>query len=378
MERAPLQPTSIAQSRPGCTIGDYAGNGLDSGKFYLGGLPAASGANGLMLDNRVAFPGINPLVGENEMLFSSGRSTYTALQMKLVQNMTNPLPGVKHGSFQFSYALSRFNTMARDQDFLPVAFDYRDPGRYYGPGSLDRTHQFSFGGTFNLAHGPQLSMVGHFSSPLSNNLAVSNETRAGEIFFTDYIGDGAEGAIGNNPHLVPGQQLGSWGRSVNPGNINALVNNYNNTVAGKLLPAGQSLVDAGLFTTGQLQSLGAVADTLAAAPTNEFGMTWMRGFDFKFAWPIRVREGVTIEPAVSFYNLFNLVNFNAPGNLLGGTVGEITSCPFGSATCDGSPNTATGTPNTQASTNSLRIGTGTGASISGAPRQIEFGMKLTF
>ena len=364
----------------GATIGSYAGNGLDSGKFYLGGLPAASAANGLTPDTGAAFPGINPLVGENEMLFPTGRSTYTALQLKLVQNLSDPFRGLKHADFQFSYALSRFNTMARDQDFLPVAFDYRDPGRYYGPGSLDRTHQFSFGGTFDLPHGPRLSLVGHFFSPLSNNLAVTNNGRAGENFFTDYLGDGASGPFGNNPHEIPGQQLGSWGRSVNPGNINAVVSRYNSTVAGTLLPAAQALVQANLFSSDQLKSLGAVADVLAAAPSNQFGMTWLRTFDFKFSWPIKVREGLTVEPSMSFYNLFNIANFNAPSSLLGGTVGEITSCSFatGVSNCQGAPNSATGTPSTQAATNSLRVGTGTGGNISGAPRQMDFGLKITF
>jgi hypothetical protein len=39
---------------------------------------------------------------------------------------------------------------------------------------------------------------------LANNLAVTNQARPGEIFFTDYLGDGAP-----YQHIVPGQQLGS-------------------------------------------------------------------------------------------------------------------------------------------------------------------------
>src|SRR5262249_40743224 len=191
----------------GATIGDYAGNGLDSGKNFLSGFPAS--AFGLTPNTGAAFAGINPLVGENEMLFPIGRSVYTGLQVKLVQKMSSPFPGVKEANFQVSYALSRFNSMTTDQDFVNSSFSFRDPTHYFGPSSLDRTHQISFGGSFLLPHGPRLSFVSHFFSPLANNLAASYQFRSGENFFTDYLGDGAAG-----PHIFPGQQLGSWGRDV--------------------------------------------------------------------------------------------------------------------------------------------------------------------
>lgn len=60
-------------------IGDYVGNGLDSGKTFLGGTPAS--LNGLTPDTGAAFPGINANLGENEMLFPIGRSVYNALQV---------------------------------------------------------------------------------------------------------------------------------------------------------------------------------------------------------------------------------------------------------------------------------------------------------
>src|SRR5205823_13476930 len=84
----------------GATIGDYAFNGLDSGKNYLFGFPAA--AFGLTPDTGAAFAGINPLVGENEMLFPIGRSVYTGVQMKLVQKMSSPVPGLRQANFQVS------------------------------------------------------------------------------------------------------------------------------------------------------------------------------------------------------------------------------------------------------------------------------------
>ncbi len=357
----------------GATIGDYAGNGLDSGKNYLSGYPAS--AFGLTPDTGAAFAGINPLVGENEMLFPVGRSVYTGLQMKLVQRVNNLFAGVKQANFQVSYALSRFNSMTQDQDFVNSAFDFRDPGHYFGPSSLDRTHQLSFGGSFELPHGPRLSFVSHFFSPLANNLAASYQFRSGENYFTDYLGDGAAAA-----HILPGQQLGSWGRDVEANNINSLINSYNSNVAGTILPMGQALINAGLFTQAQLQSLGAVADSIDAAPSDEMNMTWLKAFDFRASWPIHLRESVTLEPSIGFYNLFNFANFNAPGHVIGGDVGELATCQFGTVGgCGGTPGGANGTAlSDRATTNSLRTGTGTGASTTGAPRQIDFGLKLTF
>jgi hypothetical protein len=359
-------------SRP-ANITDYAFNGLDSGKNYLAGFPAS--AFGLSPDTGAAFGGINPLVGENEMLFPIGRSVYTGLQMKLVQRVNNLFAGVKQANFQVSYALSRFNSMTQDQDFVNSSFDFRDPGHYFGPSSLDRTHQLSFGGSFELPHGPRLSFVSHFFSPLANNLAASYQFRFGENYFTDYLGDGAAA-----PHILPGQQLGSWGRDVNAGNINSVISKYNSNVAGTFLPMAQTLLNAGIISQADLQGLGAVADSIDPAPANEMNMSWLKAFDFRASWPIHLRESVTLEPSIGFYNLFNFANFNAPGHVLGGDFGEIATCQFGTAGgCGGTPGGVNGTAlSDRATTNSLRTGTGTGASTTGAPRQIDFGLKLTF
>jgi hypothetical protein len=358
----------------GATITDYADFGLDSGKTYMAGYPSSYWL-GVGPNEGAAFPGINPLVGENEMLFPSGRSVYTGLQMKLIQNVSDPLPGLANASLQVSYSLSRFNTMAADQDFIPYAWDYRSPGHYFGPGSLDRTHQISFGGTLEVRKGPRLSFVSHFFSPLAQDLYITNQFRSGEIFLTDVLGDGAA----NLGHVVPGQQLGSWGRSQSPGSINNLVNNYNNTVGGTLLPAAQALVSAGLFSADQLTQLGAVADYLALAPGDQMAMSWAHGFDFKFGWPIRLKERLTLEPSVGFYNLFNFANFNGASNFMSGALATCSAKPTSAEDCPGSAASATGTSLSDVATvNSLRVGVGSGANTTGSPRQIEWGLKLTF
>jgi len=347
----------------GATIDDFAGNGLDSGASYMYGFPASlsvnpvDGVTPLTVATGAAFPGINPLVGENDMLFPIGRATYTALQVKLTGRKEAPFQGIESISFQVGYSLSRFNTTVTDQDFVNDALDYRNPGRYYGPGGLDRTSQLSFGGTFQIKHGPQLSLIGHFFSPLAVTPLLEDQFRAGEIFHTDLTGDGTMGDV------LPGANVGSFGRSLNANGLNNVISAYNSKYAGRLTPAGQALVNAGLFTEAQLIALGATADTVPAVINGQVGLGWLRVFDFKVDYPIKMTERFTLHPSAGFYNLFNFANFDSPTNFLSGVL--------------------TGTAGTINGTNKLdhystRVGLGTGVNTIGSPRQIEFGLRLEF
>jgi hypothetical protein len=209
-----------------------------------------------------------------------------------------------------------------------------------------------------------LSFGSHFYSPLAQDMRIENQGRGGEIFFSDPIGDGA-----NISHLLPGTKLGAFNRSVDPGSINNAINNYNKAFAGQLSPAGQALVSAGLFTQAQLASLGAVMDSIPLAPAGEMGLSWLKTFDAKVSYPIKIRESVTLEPSIGFYNAFNFANFNAPGHLLGsvlnGSAGNING-------------TTADKPGLPGGRDSVRIGLGTGVNAVGSPRQLEYGLKLNF
>jgi len=340
----------------GATIDDFAGNGLDSGATYLAGFPSSI-ALGAAPSQGAAFAGINPLVGENVMLFPIGRSTYTALQTKLTGTWQTPFTGVDNANFQLSYSFSRFNTMAGDQDFVNSSLDYRNPGRYFGPGGLDRTHQLSFGSSFTIKHGPQISLIGHFFSPLAVTPTLLNQGRAGEIFHTDMTGDGTTGDV------LPGANVGSFGRSVTGSGLNSLINAYNSTYAGKLTPAGQALVNAGLFSSAQLIALGATADTVSAAPSNQVNLGWLKVFDLKLDYPVKMGERVSLHPSVGFYNLFNFANFDSPSNALSGILTGTAGAINGTG---------------PAEHNSNRVGLGTGVNTIGSPREIEFGLRLVF
>jgi hypothetical protein len=369
---------------PGASIASYANNGLDSAAdLGVGGCNIALGFP-------CAFQGKNSNVGPAIFLYPIGRSVYNAMDVKLVDNVKTPFRGVKYLNFQFAYALSRFTNCgaalttsegtspaAADQDFVNPTVDNNHPCGFSGPSALDRTHQFSFGGYADLPGHFRLGTIFHFDSPLASALAVpTTGIGPGEIFRTDFTGDGTVG----DP--IPGTKQGSFMRGVSLSDLPGVVNNYNNTVADNLTPAGQLLVSQGLFTAAQLGvgnqlcvnnpnsvSAGAacaVAPLLSPVVPGEVGLTWLKTFDMSLTWVgkvnIKERE-LTIQPSVSAYNLFNFANFNIPGNVLSGIL-------------TGGAGSLNGT--TYAGANSVRIGVGTGVFALGAPRTVEFGLKLVF
>lgn len=372
---------------PGPSIGDFANNGLDSGGQYLGGLPAT--LFGLTPDTGAAFPGINPLVGRNTMFFPIGRSVYSGLQTSVKGQIGNPVRGIGGLNLQVSYALSRFVSNVPggigDQDFLPTAVDFNNPTKYLGPASQDRRHQISFGTILDLAVGARISFIGHFYSPLPQTLFLPSAAGfvSGEIFRTDVTGDGeyaGQTQTGNSPFgdIMPGTNVGSFGRGISAGGLNGAIDNYVSNFGGALTPAGQALVTAGYFTQSQLISLGAVTPgacptnfvptpvqptCLQHAPAGNVGLDWLRAFDMTFAWPVKITERFKIEPSISIFNVFNFANFDPPNNKLGGIL-------------DGAVGDVNGT--TVANRTSTRIGVGSGLFAQGAPRQMEFGLKFSF
>ena len=339
----------------GATIADYAANGLDSGNFLCGGSPCPN----------AAFPGINANLGSNQMLFPIGRSVYNGLQMKLTQNIAHPFRDVKNLNLQTAYSLSKYVSTSTDSDYINIVEDNNDPTHFIGPNGLDRRHQISFGGTFDLPAWFQLSLIGHFYSPLPVNMQLPTTGNAGGIFVSDVTGDGSgDGSvIYPNGDLLPGTNIGAFGRSVTASNVNTVIQNYNQNFANQATPAGQMLIQNGLFTLAQLQALGGVMQPVPLAPPNEANMSWLKTADVKLAWIYRVKETVSLEPGFSIYNVFNFANFDGPINPLSGIL-------------DGTPGSIDGTSGMQPSAN--RVGLGTGVFALGAPRVVEFSLRVSF
>ncbi len=369
----------------GAQIVNYANNGLTSSADF-GAVCSFSSVVTPGSYYGCAFPGINPKAPPLNLLKPVGLSVYNGLQIKFTQDLQRPFRELHALNLQVSYALSRFENaggngsnvaaslLGADQDAGIGALDNAQPNRYLGPSMLDRTHQLSFGGYADLPAGLQLSIISHFWSPLSASLVVpSTNVGPGEIFRTDFTGDGTV----QDP--MPGTHVGNFDRGINTSNINRLLTNYNSASALNLTPAGQVLLQNGLFTAAQLgvgnslcysnpnnlpvNSLCAVAPPVPLAPLGEVNLSWLRALDLKIAWSYTIREGIALQPSVGFYNLFNFANFDLPGTalngLLTGAAGQINGTTTSGHNVD-------------------RVGVGTGVYSLGAPRQLELGLRLTF
>jgi hypothetical protein len=351
-----LQPGQSYTPRP-ATMADFATNGLDSGYSLCSGAPCPT----------AAFPGINPNVGANQMLSPSGRAVYNALQMSLKQNLPHPFKRISNLDLQIAYSYSKYVAPAVDNDFINIATDFNDPLHYIGPNGLDRRHQFSLGGTMDLPYSFRLGMIVHFYSPLPATLTLAPSGNPGGIFQTDLTGDGTgDGSFASNGgtgDVLPGTNIGSFGRSVKASNLNDVISAYNQNFAGEPTPAGQQLISNGLFTLGQLQALGGVQQLVPLAPANEADMDWLRAFDLSLSWIYKVKERVEIHPGVSFFNVLNFSNFDGPSNPLSGVL-------------SGTPGSVNGTSGLQPNGN--RLGLGSGVFALGAPRAIEFSIKVSF
>jgi hypothetical protein len=344
------------------TIADFAAEGLDSGNGVLGGRPAA--LNYLTPSHGAAFPGINPYFGKMNFNYPLGRSVYNGLQLNLRQSARVPLPGLKKSNFEVSYALSKFvSSGGADQNFTPGSADNNNPLGYVGPAGTDRTHQLSYGGTFEWIGGFTTGIIGHYYSALPTTLYLDDGgTQYGkaETFKSDLTGDGTVGDI------LPGYKAGAFMRSIKPGELTSVIANYNVTGAGRLTPTGQALVSAGLVTSAQMTELGAVTRTIAAPPTGSVGNGALRTFDLTLSRPIHLRwlgPGTTLEPGFSAFNLFNFANFGAES----GNLADIQT-----------PDSANGTDSSLAGRDALRAGNGSGVFGQGVARVLEYQLKITF
>jgi hypothetical protein len=359
---------------PGASITDFAHNGLDSSNAFCGPFPCS-----VLGKNQAAFGGANPLVGSNVMYFPSGSSRYEGIHLAYRgSSFVNPERYVRRFDIAILYTLSRYrsnlaepNGSGGDYSTLNVAEDYNRPHLgYWGDAGLDRTHQFTFAPTAELSHGIKLSMITHLGSPLPLSAYIPQQDGggvAGEIFRSDITGDGTVG------DLLPATVIGSTGKYGHT-DLTKAISYYNSTYAGKLTPAGQALVNSNLFSGQQLIALGAFSPLVQGLPANAATATWLKTMDLRLSWPQHVGEHTVVEPVFSVFNVFNWANFGGPGNQLNGVLDGAPGTSLNNSSSGGH----CGTSASICTERLDRVLPGSGTYANGAPRQMEFGVRITF
>jgi hypothetical protein len=369
--------TCYLNAVPGASITDFARHGLDSSNAFCGPFPCP-----VLGKQQAAFGGVNPAVGSNIMYFPGGRSLYKGVHLAYHGTSgDNPTRRVRHLEMEISYTLSKYksniaepNGSGGDYSLMNAAEDYNRPHvGHWGASGLDRTNQFTFVPTADLQGGLRLSLIAHVASPLPLSVYVPQQNGggvAGEIFRSDLTGDGTVG------DLLPQTFIGSTGK-YSTGNLTQVIQQYDTTYAGHLTPAGGALVNSGLFNQSQLLALGAYAPTIQGGqglPNHFASATWLKTMDVRLTRPFQVGERVKLEPSVSVFNVFNWANFGGPGNQLSGVLNAAPGSSLNNASSAG----YCGNSSTYCTARLDRVLAGSGAYANGAPRQIEFGVRITF
>jgi hypothetical protein len=163
-------------------------------------------------------------------------------------------------------------------------------------------------------------------------------------------------------------------RTVKGNNLQSFITNLNSQHAGHLTPAGQALVNAGVFNSGEMAAIGAVIPTVATTPQpTAIQNPMFRAMDMVLSYPIhlaRFREGLSLTPGVAFYNIFNFSNFS-------GFTGTLLNVNSTGAATNGVAGYVSG-PNNYTTLDANRTQRGSGTFDQGGPRTTEFQLKLNF
>jgi Carboxypeptidase regulatory-like domain len=376
---------------PTASIVDFARQGLDSSNAFCGPFPCAVvGKKDVTTGQplQASFGGINPAVGSNIMYFPSGRSQYQAIHFLYhTSSAPNPMRRVQKIDVTIAYTLSRYrsniaepNGSGGDYTILNVAEDFNRPHLgHFGSSGLDRTHQVVFTPTVDLPYGPRLSLIALLGSPLPLSASVPQMNGGGvpgEIFRSDLSGDGTVG------DLITGTYIGSTGKYSSV-DVNKAIKYYNQNVAGHLTPAGADLVTTGLFSNQQLLALGAYSPLISSCtppsptcgvPGRWAGSTWFKTVDLRLSWPFALGEHAKIEPNFAVFNIFNLSNYGGAGNQLSGVLDGAPGTSLNNSTSPGYCGNSTAFCTSRLD----RVLPGSGTYANGAPRQMQFGVRITF
>lgn len=266
-----------------------------------------------------------------------GFSLYQALQVSLngrLGDITSKylrigdrslLKGLQY-TVGYAWGVNKGTTGSARPEFFANVTNNRNFNQDYGPTGLDHRHTLTVSASMDLIGGFRLDQIYQFATPSAISLFIPNFDGSNGIFTSDLNGDGGTSSSPRGD-LLPGTNIGSFGRKFSSiSALNDAITAYNNTYAGKLSPAGQRLVDAGLFTEAQMRALGATMTSIALVPTTNPD-PFQNSFkaDYRLTRPIRLwKESWILEPSISFFNVFN----NASKNVYSGLDGTCGSLNF--------------------------------------------------
>jgi hypothetical protein len=356
---------ALAQAAIAATLADFGcadidcviGAGGTIENFTDFGLGAGAGHDGN------AFGGMNHNFRDMGVIESIGLSRFQALQVRL-NGVLGSWGPFKRIHSNITYQLGRFESSGLDQDFISAAGFNDRPTAFFGPANADRLHQVGLTFLMELPYGFNLNTTTQLRSNLASSLFLPATTLgADEIFYSDLDGDGVTqdplpGTTGNA--LSP---RGAFGRSANAGNLNEFINNYNTVIAGTVLPAGQALISAGLFTETQLIALGATAVPITPAASDQLNNDSLMNTDLRLSNKIKITERVTVEPMVEVFNIFNIANYVAHSGFLETNPGDPNGSPASASPLDRGLD---------------RRGFGSGSFSPGTQRAFQFGVRVHF
>ena len=239
---------------------------------------------------------------------SSAFSTYSGLLARVDRRFRN--------GFQFtaSYALSRFEAFGADALGLGAGVtnlnNFRDD---FGPAGLDRKHRFVFSAIYDLPFYKndrnflKRNILGNWTVSLIST-AFSGTPQS--IFLPDFADLTGTGTFVS---YLPGTRGGSIGREIKTvDQLNALIRNYNATLAGGTDPQGAPLL--------------ALAELPADTP---IGGDSVISQDLRLMKTINFNERYKISFIGEVFNLFNVANLGTVGDFVlphaGTPAGEITT-----------------------------------------------------
>ena len=207
-------------------------------------------------------------------------------------------------------------------EFLNLAQNKLNPRDYhwFGPVDEDRRHIVTSGILWDTLGGFRLSQLWHFTTagPIGFTIPELGIAGSSALFTTDRTGSGSNGGGSPLDSLIPGLNENQFGRGVNSfAALNKILAAYNSTVGGTFTPAGQALVNAGIFTPAQMLALGAVSPKIPLVPTtNPWPFNNLFNVDLGISRPTKLfKERITVLPWLQIFNVFNDTGYGRYGGL---------------------------------------------------------------